>query len=100
MNIDYQLIADYTYDWEYLIGQHGEPIYHSSSVQKITGYEATEFFRKYETPKIHISIKEKSNQYTLTTIENGIGIDPEYFDKIFGLSSLSFLQKIIDEKGE
>jgi PAS domain S-box-containing protein len=38
-----------------------------------------------ETPRIHISSTEGEEQNTYSVRDNGIGIDPQYADKIFGL---------------
>ncbi|MCD4790206.1 MAG: PAS domain-containing protein, partial [Bacteroidales bacterium] len=39
----YQLIADFTYDWEYWLSPKGEYLYVSPSCKKITGYSPEEF---------------------------------------------------------
>ncbi|NQT24517.1 PAS domain S-box protein [candidate division KSB1 bacterium] len=36
-------------------------------------------------PKIHISSEKKDNQWIFAFKDNGIGIDPQYQDKIFGI---------------
>lgn len=40
-------------------------------------------FRGEESPDIHISVEEKTNFWEFSVQDNGIGIDPQYFDKIF-----------------
>ena len=40
-------------------------------------------FRGEEQPRIHVSAKEDSNECLFSVSDNGIGIDPEYFDRIF-----------------
>ena len=39
----YRTVADYTYDWEYWTGLHGEVIYMSPSAEKITGHSIEAF---------------------------------------------------------
>jgi PAS domain S-box-containing protein len=36
-------------------------------------------------PKIHISAKESGRKWTFSVQDNGIGIDPQYFERIFGM---------------
>ena len=40
-------------------------------------------FRGEEQPRIHVSAKEDSNDCLFSLSDNGIGINPEYFDRIF-----------------
>jgi signal transduction histidine kinase len=40
-------------------------------------------FRREETPKIHIGVKEKKDNWEFFVSDNGIGIDSKYFDRIF-----------------
>lgn len=39
----YQIVADNTYDWEFLMNPEAEMIYTSPSCERITGYAASEF---------------------------------------------------------
>lgn len=41
------------------------------------------FKKPDEPPKIHISAKEEKNEYVFSISDNGIGIEPEFKDKIF-----------------
>jgi PAS domain S-box-containing protein len=40
-------------------------------------------FRGEKTPRIHISAEQKENEWVLQVRDNGIGIDPKHFDRIF-----------------
>ncbi len=40
-------------------------------------------FQSKKSPKIHISVEDKGNKYVFSIKDNGIGIDPEYQNKIF-----------------
>ena len=40
-------------------------------------------FRGEEQPRIHVSAKQDSNECLFSVSDNGIGINPEYFDRIF-----------------
>ena len=40
-------------------------------------------FHSKETPKIHISAEKKAKELIFSVRDNGIGIDPQYSEKIF-----------------
>jgi len=40
-------------------------------------------FRGAEPPRIHVGVREKDDQVVLSVRDNGIGIDPQYFERIF-----------------
>jgi PAS domain S-box-containing protein len=40
-------------------------------------------FKGAETPRVHISVNEHADTWTFGVKDNGIGIDGEYFDRIF-----------------
>ena len=40
-------------------------------------------YRSKERPKIHISAKKERNKYLFTVSDNGIGISPDYLERIF-----------------
>jgi PAS domain S-box-containing protein len=40
-------------------------------------------FHRDEPPKVHVSAREADGEWVLSVADNGIGVDPEYFDRIF-----------------
>lgn len=40
-------------------------------------------FHVQDSPRIHVSVESINDQYRFCVQDNGIGIDPEFFDKIF-----------------
>jgi PAS domain S-box-containing protein len=40
-------------------------------------------FRSIGTPEIHISASQQDQEWVITVKDNGIGIDPQYFNRIF-----------------
>ena len=40
-------------------------------------------FRGKEQPRIHVSAKQDSNEYLFSVGDNGIGMNPKYFERIF-----------------
>jgi len=57
----FQMVADFTYDWEYWLGTDNKYIYISPSVKRITGYEANDFMQK---PGLFNEIVHPDNKQT------------------------------------
>ena len=44
---------------------------------------AIKYRKPEEPPKIHISARKEDNEYVFSISDNGIGIEPQYFNRIF-----------------
>jgi PAS domain S-box-containing protein len=40
-------------------------------------------FRSASVPRIHVAVKEQADEWEFAVQDNGIGIEPQYFDRIF-----------------
>jgi signal transduction histidine kinase len=60
----------------------GDPVQITSLFQNLIG-NAIKFCKGI--PKIHISAKKKGPEYIFSVRDNGIGINPDDFDKIFAV---------------
>lgn len=67
--------------WDPLPTVHVDPVKLAQVFQNLIGNAIK--FRRKDTPAIHISAKADSGFWIFSVKDNGIGIDPEYFDRIF-----------------
>ncbi len=68
-------------------------------------------FRGDKPPRVHINAEQKENEWVFSICDNGIGIDPQYHDRIFLIServhgkepgagmSLAICKKIVERHG-
>jgi light-regulated signal transduction histidine kinase (bacteriophytochrome) len=69
-------------------------------------------YRSRETPRIHVSAERDGEGWLFAVRDNGIGIDPQYFDRVFGMFKrlhgkdipgtgigLALCRKIVERKG-
>ena len=40
-------------------------------------------FRGAETPRVHVAARRDGRHWIVSVADNGIGIDPQYFDRVF-----------------
>lgn len=40
-------------------------------------------FRRAETPRVHVSAAQRGDYWEISVRDNGIGIEPQYFERIF-----------------
>lgn len=40
-------------------------------------------FRSLESPRIHISARQEGNEWVFTVVDNGLGIDPRFHERVF-----------------
>ncbi|WP_460515046.1 sensor histidine kinase [Cyclobacterium sediminis] len=60
----------------------GYPSFFSILLQNLIA-NALKYSEPNRSPKIHFSMAERENDYVFQLTDNGVGIDAEYFDKIF-----------------
>jgi signal transduction histidine kinase len=65
-----------------LVSFQGYPSFFSILVQNLIG-NALKYSDPDRPPKIYFTMDEKEDNYQFQVSDNGIGIDPDYFDKIF-----------------
>jgi chemotaxis family two-component system sensor kinase Cph1 len=42
-------------------------------------------YRRNEAPRIHVSAEQRRDEWLFSVRDNGLGIDPKYYDQIFGI---------------
>lgn len=50
-------------------------------------------FRRKEPPQVHVSAEQKENSWIIAVKDNGIGIEPQYIDRIFQIFQRLHTQK-------
>ncbi len=72
-----------------VIEHEGLPIIYLDKVQMIQVFQNLISnaikFRKDEAPRIHVSADRKENEWLISVSDDGIGINPDYFDRIFNI---------------
>ena len=80
--------------------------------QNLVG-NAVKYHRDGEAPRVHITAAHMGNEWQFAIQDNGIGIDPEHMDKVFGIFKrlhndvkyagtgigLAICQKIVERNG-
>jgi PAS domain S-box-containing protein len=60
---------------------HGDEVQLGQLLQNLVGNALK--FRSNSVPRIHIGVSEKNSEYQIEVRDNGIGIEPQYFERIF-----------------
>ena len=60
----------------------GDPVQLSQLFQNLIG-NAIKFRREDETPRVHIGAQRRDGEWLFSVGDNGIGIEPEYLERIF-----------------
>lgn len=40
-------------------------------------------YRNQDSPRVHVSVEQKANEWVFSVSDNGVGIESQYFDRIF-----------------
>ena len=75
--------ATVTYDHP-LPTVHGDPTQLSQLLQNLIG-NAIKFRRPDESPRIHVGAQRQDGEWVITVRDNGIGISPQYHNRIFAI---------------
>jgi PAS domain S-box-containing protein len=60
---------------------HGDEVQLGQLLQNLVGNALK--FRSNSVPRIHLGVTEKDTEYQIEVRDNGIGIEPQYFERIF-----------------
>jgi PAS domain S-box-containing protein len=60
---------------------HGDEVQLGQLLQNLVGNALK--FRSNSVPRIHIGVSEKNSEYQIEVRDNGIGIEPQYYERIF-----------------
>jgi len=63
---------------------HGDPVQMMQVLQNLVS-NAIKFHREGEAPVIRVSARREGNEYIFSVKDNGIGIDPQLFGRLFAL---------------
>jgi light-regulated signal transduction histidine kinase (bacteriophytochrome) len=63
---------------------HADPSQMGQVLQNLIG-NAIKFYQEEESPVVHISAKQEGGEWVFSVKDNGIGIDPELFGRMFDL---------------
>jgi len=106
-----QILINVQKDLEFLISQKNAEICISPSLPMVFAnpIQVEEIFKnlvsnaiKFNTsgaPRVEIGVQEKEAVYSFSIKDNGIGIDPRYFQQIFGLFKRLHLQEEFEGTG-
>lgn len=69
----YRIVADYTLDWEYWLGPHGEVLYMSPATLELTGYHRDEFYADAEL--LNRIFHPDDREWMASHVDHGSGDD-------------------------
>jgi PAS domain S-box-containing protein len=75
--------SDAAVTWDALPSVDGDEVQLAQLFQNLIGNALK--FRGQATPRIHVSALEENGEWRVSIADNGIGIEPQYFERIFML---------------